>query len=78
MLSDLEREEIEEEIRHCPVPKAACLDALKVIQRHRGWVADEQVAEVAEVLGGLRDGDQVIAHPSDRIANGVSIAARSP
>ncbi len=34
--------------------------------------------EVAEVLGGLRDGDHVIAHPSDRIANNARVTTRTP
>jgi NADH-quinone oxidoreductase subunit E len=55
MLSDLERKEIEEEHRNYPLPRACCLDALKIVQRHRGWVPDEQIADVAEVLGVTPD-----------------------
>ncbi len=55
MLSDLERGEIEEELRNYPLPRAGCLDALKVVQRHRGWVPDEQIRDVAEVLGMTPD-----------------------
>ncbi|MGD0657420.1 MAG: NADH-quinone oxidoreductase subunit NuoE [Syntrophorhabdales bacterium] len=55
MLSDLERKEIEEELRNYPLPRAGCLDALKVVQRHRGWVPDEQIADVAEALGMTPD-----------------------
>jgi NADH-quinone oxidoreductase subunit E len=55
MLSDLERKEIEEELRNYPLPRACCLDALKIVQRHRGWVPDEQIADVAEVLGVTSD-----------------------
>jgi HlyD family secretion protein len=31
----------------------------------------------AEVLGGVAEGDQVILHPSDRIADGVPVRPRS-
>lgn len=51
MLTDKERAEIEEEIGHYPHKRAACVEALKVVQRHRGWVADEQVADLALMLG---------------------------
>ena len=54
-MSDLERKEIEEELRNYPLPRACCLDALKIVQRHRGWVPDEQIADVAEVLGVTSD-----------------------
>lgn len=33
-------------------------------------------SEVAQVLGGLEAGSQVITHPSDRVADGVLVAAR--
>ncbi|SRR5579885_235938 len=34
--------------------------------------------DVAEVLSGLTAGDRVVLHPSDRIADGTRIAARTP
>ena len=55
MLSDLELKEIEEELRLLPFRNAGCLEALKVVQRHRGWVPDEQIADLAEILGMTRD-----------------------
>lgn len=33
--------------------------------------------ELAEILGGLSEGSQVIVHPSDRVAAGVKVAARN-
>ena len=52
MLSDEERREIEAEIAHYPDPRAASVDALKIVQRHRGgWVDDEAIADVGEILG---------------------------
>lgn len=37
---------------------------------------DHRNNRVAEVLSGLRAGDRVVAHPSDRIADGVRVAQR--
>ena len=50
MLTELEREEILEEIKQYPYPAVACIDALKIVQRHRGWISDESVKDVAEML----------------------------
>lgn len=51
MLSDKEKEEIHEEISLYPYPGAACIDALKIVQKHRGWISDEAVADIASELG---------------------------
>ncbi|MBD3382825.1 MAG: NADH-quinone oxidoreductase subunit NuoE [candidate division Zixibacteria bacterium] len=50
MLSEAEMREIEEELSHSPSKQAACIEALKVIQRNRGWVSDESLAELAEFM----------------------------
>jgi len=50
MLSHEEIEEITEALTHYERKQAAGLDALKVVQRHRGWVSDEALADVADVL----------------------------
>ncbi len=55
MLTGEERREIEEEISHYPFRRAACVEALKVVQRHRGWVPDEQVADLAPLLDMTAD-----------------------
>jgi NADH-quinone oxidoreductase subunit E len=51
MLSELEIKEIKEEINQYPYPAAACIDALKIVQHHRGWVSDESVKDIGLVLG---------------------------
>jgi NADH-quinone oxidoreductase subunit E len=51
MLTETEIKEIEEEIRQYPYPGVACIDALKIVQKHRGWVSDESVREIADLLG---------------------------
>ncbi len=51
VLSDAERHEIEHDMSHYPDARAASIEALKVVQKHRGWVADEAIAPIAAVLG---------------------------
>jgi NADH-quinone oxidoreductase subunit E len=50
MLTDKERAEIEEEVGHHAHRRAGCVEALKIVQRHRGWVADEQIVDLAPML----------------------------
>lgn len=50
MLTEEEKKEILEEIREYPYPAAACIDALKIVQEHRGWVSDESVKDIAQIL----------------------------
>jgi len=41
---------IQEMYKHFPVKRAACIEALKFIQKHYRWVSDQAVQELAEVL----------------------------
>lgn len=50
MLSPDERREIEEEMARYPTPKAASIDAMRIVQRHRRWVSDEALFDIAELL----------------------------
>ena len=50
MLSEKEIHEIEHEIGLYPVKSAACIEALKIVQEHRGWVSDESVKDIAAIL----------------------------
>jgi NADH-quinone oxidoreductase subunit E len=50
MLTDEERNEIREEIKLYPYAEAACVDALKIVQDHRGWISDEAVNDIASEL----------------------------
>lgn len=50
-MSEKEREEIYSEISNWPTKRAASIEALKVIQRRRGWVPDSAVRDVAKILG---------------------------
>jgi len=33
-----------------PTERAACIEALKAVQRHRGWVSDEGLEDIADFL----------------------------
>ena len=50
MLTPEERQEIEAEFPRYPNKRAVCIDAMKIIQRHRGWVSDESLRDIGEVL----------------------------
>jgi NADH-quinone oxidoreductase subunit E len=50
MLTEEEKKEILGEIKHYPYPAVACVDALKIVQHHRGWVSDESVKDIADIL----------------------------
>ncbi len=50
MLTPEEQREIEKETAHFPIRRAASIDALRIVQRHRGWVSDEAVRDIAEFL----------------------------
>jgi NADH-quinone oxidoreductase subunit E len=50
MLSDAERRSIEAELQHYEQKRAGCIAALKIVQRHRGWVSDESIHDIAGLL----------------------------
>ncbi len=50
MLTETERCEIESHLTEYPYKRAACIDALKIVQRAHGWVSDENLRDVAALL----------------------------
>ena len=50
MLSEEEIKEIQKEITQYPHPSVACIDALKIVQQHKGWISDESVKDIATML----------------------------
>ena len=50
MLSQKEQEEIATAAAPYEHRQAACLEALKIVQKHRGWVNDDGVRAVAQFL----------------------------
>lgn len=51
MLSEEERKDILAEIERFEDMRGACVEALKIVQRHRGFVSDEALRDIAPVLG---------------------------
>lgn len=50
MLTEKEKTEILEEAKHYPYPAVACIDALKIVQNYRGWISDDSVKDIAQIL----------------------------
>ncbi len=50
-LSEAERAAIEHEMHHYEDPRAASIEALKIVQKQRGWVPDGAIYAIAKVLG---------------------------
>lgn len=71
MLSEEEKKEIEEHIESMPTRKAACLEALSVVQRHRGWVSDEAIKALAGFL-------EMSVHELDSVATFYNLVFRRP
>jgi len=44
------KKEIENIYEHFPQKSAACIEGLRVIQKHHRWVSDEAIEELAEIL----------------------------
>lgn len=50
MLSREEIAEIREELGRYERKRAGCIDALKIVQRRRGWISDEHLHDIAKLL----------------------------
>ncbi|MGH8529264.1 MAG: NADH-quinone oxidoreductase subunit NuoE [Nevskiales bacterium] len=50
MLSAEEREAIQHERSHYENPRAASIEALKIVQQRRGWVSDDAIKAIAPLL----------------------------
>lgn len=71
VISQEARREIEQLFRHLPHKQAACIDALKVVQKHNRWVSDEALDELAPIL-------EMSAHEIDSVATFYNIIFRKP
>ena len=49
-LSAEEMREIDHEIQIVPYKKAAVIEALKIVQQHRGWISDDSVEAIGDYL----------------------------
>jgi NADH-quinone oxidoreductase subunit E len=50
MLTEQEKTEIREEMKKYEQKRAAGPEALKIVQRHRGWISDENLSDIARFL----------------------------
>lgn len=50
MLTEAEKKEIEAEFPRYEQKRAVCVEALKIVQRHRGWVSEDTLIAVAAFL----------------------------
>jgi len=71
MLSEQESREIDQERALYEDPRAVLIDALKTVQRHRGWVSDEALADLSEHLG-------LSVHELDAVATFYNLIFRRP
>lgn len=70
-LSPEEIAEIEHEISLVPRTDGAAIDALLIVQKHRGWVSDESLRAIARLLG-------MSAEELDGIATFYNLVFRKP
>lgn len=71
VISEEARAEIQKLFHHLPHKQAACIDALKVVQKYNRWVSDEALRELAPIL-------EMSPHEIDSIATFYNIIFRKP
>jgi NADH-quinone oxidoreductase subunit E len=71
MLTAQEIKEIEKAISIVPYKKAACVEALKVVQEHRSYVSDESLKDVASFM-------DMSAEELDSVATFYNLIFRKP
>ena len=71
MLTDRERNEIEKHLALYAHKRAGCIEAMMTVQRHRGWVSDEAVDDLAELL-------EMTAEELDGVATFHNLIFRQP
>ena len=71
MLTQEEKKEIDEELKLFPFKKAASIEALKIVQHHRGWVSDECIDDLSEYL-------EMSSEELDNIATFYNLVFRKP
>lgn len=71
MLTAEEITEIDHEIALVPIRRAACIEALKIVQQHRGWISDESLRAIAEYM-------QMSPEELDSVATFYNLVFRKP
>jgi NADH-quinone oxidoreductase subunit E len=54
-MTEKEKTQIRREIEQSEAPRAACVEALRILQARHGWVSDEDVRDLAPLLGMTPD-----------------------
>jgi NADH-quinone oxidoreductase subunit E len=71
MLSEIERRELEAAVNHYPDKRGATIDALLIVQRRRGWISDDSLIDIAQVL-------EVTVEDVDSVATFYNLIFRKP
>jgi len=71
VLTEREIGEIESEIDHLPDRSSAAIDALKIVQSHRGWISDQTLVAIADLL-------EMSAEELDGVATFYNLIYRQP
>jgi NADH-quinone oxidoreductase subunit E len=71
MLTNDERRELEDAVKHYPDKRGAAIDALLLVQRRRGWISDDTLLEIAQFL-------VISAEDLDSIATFYNLVFRKP
>jgi NADH-quinone oxidoreductase subunit E len=71
MLNEKEIQEITAELAHCATKASASVEALNIVQHHRGWVSDEAIKDVSAIL-------EMTADELDAVATFYSFIFRRP
>jgi NADH-quinone oxidoreductase subunit E len=71
IISEKAIKEIEELFYHVPKKSAACIEALKIVQKYHRWVSDEAIKELAPML-------EMTIHELDSIATFYNMIFRRP
>lgn len=70
-LTQIEKRAIDHEMSLVPYKKAALIEALKIVQQHRGWISDDSVEAIAEYL-------EISAAEVDSVATFYNLIFRKP
>jgi NADH-quinone oxidoreductase subunit E len=71
MLTEEERDEIEQALAHYPDKQAGAIDALLLLQQRRGWISDDALHDVAQLLN-------MTAEEVDGVATFYNLIFRKP
>ena len=71
MLSDTERRELEDALKHYPDKRSGTIDVLLLVQRRRGWISDESILDIAQFL-------EMTSEDVDSVATFYNLIFRKP